>query len=92
MDNLQKFRQEINNIDAEIILLLEKRLQIAIKICEEKNKHQQEIKDPKRENEILEFWQTSATKLTPEFIQEILSAILKESRRSQKQHILKKTK
>lgn len=49
MDVLQKIREEIDAIDAELMPLLEKRLQLSLDVIKAKMKLEKEIYDPSRE-------------------------------------------
>lgn len=53
MNSLENYRGKIDSIDDEILNLLEKRLDIVLKIGEIKNKTNINIYDPKREEDIL---------------------------------------
>lgn len=54
MEKLNDLRTEIDFIDAELVKLLEKRMNISLKIGEIKIENDMPIFDPKRENEIIE--------------------------------------
>lgn len=53
MDELIRFREEINNIDSELTLLFEKRMEISKRVAEYKKGKNIPIYDPLRENEII---------------------------------------
>ena len=53
MDELKKLRSEIDNIDNQILKFLNKRMEIAKKIGEIKNKTYAPIYRPEREKEII---------------------------------------
>lgn len=54
MEKLQKIREQINSIDDEILLLLQKRLNLAQKAFLEKEKQNLPTFQPEREKEILQ--------------------------------------
>ncbi|MCL4339486.1 chorismate mutase [Patescibacteria group bacterium] len=82
---LNKFRKEINKIDAKILKLLARRFLIANKIKDIKKKEKLPIRDQKREEEIfLEINILSKQlNLNPVFTKEMFKKIIKESRRLQ---------
>jgi len=71
--SLENFRKQIDKIDDKVILLLEKRLQIAKEI----RKFKKKTTDSKREKEIL-------AKIKSEYIQDIYKTIFKNSKKIQK--------
>ncbi len=80
---MQKYREEINNIDSNLIKLLEKRFKIVKKIGVYKKKNKLPIQDLKREKEIIEK-KKKESRLSGKFIQEIFSLIFLESKRLQR--------
>lgn len=54
MKDLQKLRVEIDEIDKELVRLLEKRMNISIKIGEYKEEKKIDIRDMGREEQIIE--------------------------------------
>ncbi len=82
---LNKFRKEINKIDAKILELLARRFLFAHKIKEIKKKEKLPIQDQKREEEIFLDISILSKKLdlNPVFAEEIFKKIIKESRRLQ---------
>jgi len=79
--SLDFLRQEINQIDEDLINLLGERMGIARKIGEYKKQHNMTILQPKRWQEILEKAQAkgAANKLSNEFISKLQRAIHDES-------------
>lgn len=71
---LQELREEIDKLDDEIVALLEKRVQIAKQIGEIKTRLNQEVYNPKREEEILKRLQ-SISSLSPHQINMIYQSI-----------------
>lgn len=53
MNDLKKFRQEIDEIDNELIVLFEKRMKIAKRVADYKKDNNMPIYDESRENEII---------------------------------------
>ena len=83
MKNLREIRRQIDAIDAEIILLLARRLEHA---ANTKNfKKNGSIRDPKRELELQKKWlkHCKEHKVSPAFALKVLGLLLKESRRIQ---------
>ena len=54
MEDLNKFREEINSVDAQILKLLLKRLEISKQIANYKKNNNMKIFQPQREKELLE--------------------------------------
>jgi len=71
--NLENLRKDIDEIDAQIIALLEKRLNIAKNII----KFKKDVTDTTRENEIL-------TKIKSEYIKDIYKTIFENSKKVQR--------
>ena len=82
---MKEIRSQIDNIDREIIHLLGKRKRLIIKIAEFKKIHNLPIRDPKREEEVMNQLEIMAEKegLNPEYIKPIFEVILKWSRKIQ---------
>lgn len=78
--DLQKIRAAIDSIDSEIIRLLSKRIECAIRT----KRFKDSVTDPSREQEILQRISAKSKGLiTPEFSTSIFSTIMQESRRLQ---------
>jgi len=80
MEKLTELRTEIEKIDADLIDLIIKRLEIAKKIGDFKKENSLPIFDPKREEELKKL---NISKVKDEFkngYEEILNAILKASK------------
>jgi chorismate mutase len=75
---IEKIREEIDSLDIQIQKLLEKRLKLALQTL----KYKKKISDKKREKEILE-------KISSIYIKDIYKAILKNSKKYQKDLIEK---
>ncbi|KPK32994.1 MAG: hypothetical protein AMS24_02570 [Chlamydiae bacterium SM23_39] len=71
-DKLEKIREEIDEIDDKIILLLQKRFHLS----SQTKKYKKKIKDKKREEEILK-------KISSPYIKKIYKKILKISQKNQ---------
>lgn len=84
---LEKVRKEIDSIDAEILKLLAKRLEICKRLGEYKKKNHLPIQNKEREKEII---RDRARKLKElgfdheNFAQELFELIMKKSREVQK--------
>ncbi|MBU0527710.1 chorismate mutase, partial [Candidatus Micrarchaeota archaeon] len=81
---LEKLRKEIDGIDAELIKLLNKRMETTLMTKNFKT----ETQDPKREEEVLEKIQKySGGILSKEFTNELYSKIISESKELQKKKL-----
>lgn len=78
MDELEKLRKEIDQIDSKIANNLKKRLGTIEKIRKFKKKSNLDIKDPKRETEIM-------SKLETDYEKNVFKEILKQSRKVQQE-------
>jgi len=79
---LKEIREKIDKVDAEILILLEKRFKLAITTKTLKKK----ITDTKRENEVIEGVLKSSKKkklLNSKFVKKIFKSIISESKRLQ---------
>ena len=76
MDEINKLREEINDLDEKILNLLNKRGEIAKNIGELKNKKKIEITQPEREKEIIERLKNLTTILEPNSIEAIWKEII----------------
>ena len=54
MEKLKKLRDEIDDIDKQIVTLIEKRMKISVKVGKFKKENDMPIFDAKRENEVIE--------------------------------------
>lgn len=54
MDELELLRQEIDDIDAQLVNLVERRMDAAVKVAEYKKKNRIEIYNGKRESEVIQ--------------------------------------
>jgi chorismate mutase len=79
---LESLRDQIDRLDDRIIMLLDKRIQLACKTTQHKNK----VHDLSREEQIFQRLKTKTRKLRllePEFVHKLYRMILKESRKIQ---------
>ncbi len=85
MQNLEKLRKEIDEVDAKIINLLEKRKGIVKEIAKIKKESKKPIFDNDREQQIIEKIKLKAKEknLDEEFIISIYNIILKNSKEEQ---------
>lgn len=81
--NLSKLREEINKIDAILLLLLKKRFKISEDIGKYKVKNNLPVEDKKREKEIVNS-RIAISGLNKEFISDLFNLIFKESKRLQR--------
>ncbi len=82
---LEKLRNEIDEIDAELVSLLSKRIETVKKVLAYKKKHQLPVYHPAREEDLI-FNRRSLAKdkgLDPDFVEDIFRRILKHSRITQ---------
>ncbi|QCI16060.1 chorismate mutase [Buchnera aphidicola] len=88
---LLAFRDEINNIDENIVQLLAKRKNLVLKIAKSKIKNNQAIRDKEREKKILEKLILLGKKyyLEPEYITRLFKLIIEESVLTQKEMLKK---
>ncbi|MEM2963413.1 MAG: prephenate dehydratase [Candidatus Anstonellales archaeon] len=78
--NLDEIRKNIDQIDLEILRLLNKRNEFALRA----KRFKKEIEDPRREQEVLEIVRKSPTfLLKKEFVDKLFSDIISESKRIQ---------
>lgn len=54
MDELELLRQEIDDIDGQLVNLVERRMDAAVKVAEYKKKNRIEIYNGKRESEVIQ--------------------------------------
>ncbi len=78
MDELEKLRKEIDQIDSKVAKYLKKRLETIEKIRKFKKKSNLNIQDTKRETEIM-------SKLETDYEKNIFKEILKQSRKVQQE-------
>ena len=76
MNDLEKFRKKIDEIDTELLDLLNKRGEFVKEIGEYKKKNKMEIYQPNREKEVIERLQKSTTILNPNSIKSIWKEIM----------------
>jgi chorismate mutase len=83
MPNLEEYRKQIDQIDAEIIKCIEQRLLVVEQIAKIKAIENLPVKNDSREQEILNKWISQSKNATPEFIKKLLNLILTESKNFQ---------
>lgn len=76
MNKIEKFRKKIDDIDVKLSKLLKNRAELTLEIGKIKESNKLPLKDKKREEKILEKFETTYEK-------EIFKKILKESKRYQ---------
>lgn len=82
MSDLDNLRLQINEIDNSILELIQKRMDISIKVGEYKKKNNMEVFDPKREKDLITRL-SSQNSLDEEFITEIWNSIMNYSKKLQ---------
>jgi len=84
--NLKTLRQEIDAINAQIIALFAKRLDVARKIAEVKKQEDLPVHDPKREEEQLNILRKMASQhgVSPAVIEEIFALFVDYSKLNMK--------
>lgn len=82
-NKIEKLRKDIDNIDDRIAELLNKRGEIAFEIGKIKKEHNLKIKQPKRENELIERIGLKSTVYMKKNIQAIWKEIINASRELQ---------
>ena len=83
---MDEIRTEIESLDKELIRLVAKRMGLCKKLGEHKKGKNLNIVDKDREKALFAFWNDLAkdNHISPEFIQRLLSLILDESIKIQK--------
>ena len=80
---LEQYRQQLNEIDKELIKLLEKRFEISKQIGVWKKQNNKPVEDLERERQIIEN-KLQQSQLPKEFIEELFQLIFKQSKKMQK--------
>lgn len=81
---IEEWRRCIDELDAQIVALLNRRAEYALKIGQQKQKRDQSMRSPEREAEVLErVIAASRGPFDKEAIQKIFLVIIDESRRLQ---------
>lgn len=86
MTKLEKIRKQLDLIDDKIIKLLQKRAKLIIEVKEVKKNEKLKVKDPKREQFILEKTQNNYER---EVFKKILSESVKLQAKTPKAHLQK---
>ncbi len=91
-DSLKNFRNQIDNIDKEIMILIKRRMQFAKKIAKYKFDNNMEIFVPAREDEIINIAKNRAItmNLSESFTRNLFQMIIDESKREQEKFLSKK--
>lgn len=91
MDNLDNLRQEIDEIDAELVKLFERRMEKSLQIAEYKIKRKISILDEGREREVIEKnTMRLRNRELIEGLKEFFSTIMKLSKEVQHKEFTKK--
>ncbi|MCX8029555.1 MAG: prephenate dehydratase [Brevinematales bacterium] len=85
MKNIEELRKNIEKIDDEILSLIKRRVEIAVRIGEEKKKNGLNIYDPNRENEIIDKikFKSQEMGLPYDYIEDIFLLIMSMTRNIQ---------
>jgi len=82
--SLERGREQIDTLDAELLELLNRRTQLALELAEHKRAAGLSIRDGRREGEVLaRVRERNRGPLAPEAVERLYRAILSESRRAQ---------
>ncbi len=81
MNEIQKLREEIDKVDAEIVHLLNRRIELVLEMSRHKKQSKMPVEDLLRESEILS--NLSGDKLDEEFIKNIYKVIFSYSKSKQ---------
>ncbi|MCB9933563.1 MAG: prephenate dehydrogenase/arogenate dehydrogenase family protein [Planctomycetes bacterium] len=80
--NIAELREHIDRIDAELLLLLERRLKLALRVASAKREQGLPARDEQREHAMLQAARAGATgELAPDEAAEFLQGVLEHSRR-----------
>ncbi len=80
MMTLQELRQEIDNLDHEVIALIQKRMTLTNKVQALKTKNQLPVEDLQRENQILNSLSAQFPEVPSGLISDIYKVIFKYSK------------
>jgi chorismate mutase len=86
MDDIEKWRRKIDEIDLKLVKLLNQRGECAIEIGKLKDKLKIEIYDPRREEDVIGNVQRQAHgPLSKEAVKRLFERIIDESRRAERE-------
>ena len=86
MDDIEKWRRKIDEIDLKLVKLLNQRGECAIEIGKLKDKLKIEIYDPRREEDVIGNVRKEAHgPLTKEAVKRLFERIINESRRAERE-------
>jgi len=86
MDDIEKWRKKIDEIDLKLVKLLNQRCEFAIEIGQQKDKLKIEIYDPRREEDVIGNVRKESTgPLTKEAVKRLFERIIDESRRAERE-------
>ena len=84
---LNQLRQQIDNVDNDIITLLDQRMQLALETNRYKSEHAQDVLDPAREKNIIDRLLRLETQyVSAQGLVRIFQTIMQESKNLQRQH------
>ena len=86
MDDIEKWRKKIDEIDLKLVKLLNQRCEFAIEIGQQKDKLKIKIYDPRREEDVIGNVRKESTgPLTKEAVKRLFERIIDESRRAERE-------
>ena len=80
MENITVLREEINNIDRELVELFKKRMAVSCKIAEYKHDNSLPVYDPEREKLIIDRIADQVGEELADYASELYAALFKISR------------
>ena len=76
---LESIREEIDEVDEKLSFLMAKRMGLAEEIAEEKKKSGLSVKNPERENEVLNHVGERAGKEKAKYVQNVYKKLIEET-------------
>lgn len=88
LPGLSELRQEIDAVDAQILSLLQRRLELVFKVGEVKSAHGVKVYDPERERMVLaKLGNLAKPPMSSDMVRRIFERIIDEFRSQEKHHI-----
>ena len=86
--DLEALRRAIDEIDRQLLELLARRMQLALRVGDYKRERELAVYDPERERRVLErLVQEAPSPLTAESVRRIFELLIDESRQAEQQHV-----
>jgi len=93
MDNerIAKLRQDIDDVNAELLDLLERRLDLSVQVGEIKQKAGLPLYSEEREQDLLKRFRAQAVErgIDPDYVEELMAVVLVHSRAAQRKTVRK---